>query len=67
MPRLEFTTTMELGAAAVNLVGGEKPTDVYSGIAARVLDIRRTDAEKDPASNPNALRARLLIDDRDRS
>ena len=25
----------QLGAAAVNLVAGEKPTDVYSGIAAR--------------------------------
>jgi DNA-directed RNA polymerase len=24
-----------LGAAAVNLVAGEKPADVYSGIAAR--------------------------------
>lgn len=27
----------------------------------RVLDIMRRDAEKDPASNPNALHARLLI------
>lgn len=27
----------QLGAAAVNLVAGEKPADVYSGIAARYL------------------------------
>lgn len=26
---------IQLGAAAVNLVAGEKPADVYSGIAAR--------------------------------
>ncbi|KAM1065274.1 hypothetical protein ACFX13_021166 [Malus domestica] len=56
----------KLGAAAVNLVGGEKPADVYSGIAARVLDIMRSDAEKDPATNPNALHARLLINQVDR-
>ncbi|KAJ4978990.1 hypothetical protein NE237_009770 [Protea cynaroides] len=55
-----------LGAAAVNLVAGEKPADVYSGIAARVLDIMRSDAQKDPASDPNALRARLLINQVDR-
>ncbi|KAK4598956.1 hypothetical protein RGQ29_016124 [Quercus rubra] len=56
----------KLGAAAVNLVAGDKPADVYSGIAARVLDIMRRDAEKDPASNPNALHARLLINQVDR-
>ncbi|KAG2706865.1 hypothetical protein I3843_05G110000 [Carya illinoinensis] len=56
----------KLGAAAVNLVAGDKPADVYSGIAARVLDIMRRDAEKDPATNPNALHARLLIDQVDR-
>ncbi|KAF2321391.1 hypothetical protein GH714_040980 [Hevea brasiliensis] len=56
----------KLGAAAVNLVGGEKPADVYSGIAARVLDIMRKDAEKDPATNPNALHAKLLINQVDR-
>ncbi|XP_042520027.1 DNA-directed RNA polymerase 2B, chloroplastic/mitochondrial-like [Macadamia integrifolia] len=55
-----------LGAVAVNLVGGEKPADVYSGIAARVLDIMQRDAEKDPATDPNALRARLLITQVDR-
>ncbi|THF94677.1 hypothetical protein TEA_015539 [Camellia sinensis var. sinensis] len=56
----------KLGAAAVNLVAGEKPADVYSGIAARVLDIMRRDAEKDPATDPNASRARLLINQVDR-
>ncbi|KAK9277423.1 hypothetical protein L1049_006966 [Liquidambar formosana] len=56
----------KLGAAAVNLVTGEKPADVYSGIAARVLDIMRRDAEKDPTIEPNALRARLLINQVDR-
>ncbi|XP_057961393.1 DNA-directed RNA polymerase 1B, mitochondrial-like isoform X2 [Malania oleifera] len=56
----------KLGAAAVNLVGGEKPADVYSGIAARVLEIMRRDAEQDPATNPNALHARLLINQVDR-
>ncbi|XP_052198727.1 DNA-directed RNA polymerase 1B, mitochondrial isoform X2 [Diospyros lotus] len=56
----------KLGAAAVNLVAGDKPADVYSGIAARVLDIMRRDAQKDPATDPNALSARLLINQVDR-
>ncbi|KAL9668127.1 hypothetical protein QQ045_002502 [Rhodiola kirilowii] len=51
----------KLGAAAVNLVAGKKPADVYSGIASRVLDIMRIDAQKDPIAEPDALRARLLI------
>lgn len=55
-----------LGAAAVNLVAGEKPADVYSGIAARVLDIMRRDAQKDPAVFPDALRAKLLLSQVDR-
>ncbi|CAL5409276.1 unnamed protein product [Camellia sinensis] len=95
-------TFVQLGAAAVNLVAGEKPVDVYSGIAAsvlsalddqlgdgsrelphgpwvelmnenlycgitwRVLDITRRDAKKDPATDPNASRARLLINQVDR-
>ncbi|CAM8946137.1 unnamed protein product [Rhodiola kirilowii] len=54
------------GAAAVNLVAGEKPADVYSGIASRVLDIMRIDAQKDPIAEPDALRARLLINQVDR-
>nr|DAD31567.1 TPA_asm: hypothetical protein HUJ06_010418 [Nelumbo nucifera] len=56
----------KLGAAAVNLVAGEKPADVYSGIAARVLDIMRRDAEKDPETHPNAMHARILINQVDR-
>ncbi|CAI0552881.1 unnamed protein product [Linum tenue] len=55
-----------LGAAAVNLMAGEKPADVYSGIAARVLDIMREDAQKDPTSFPDALQARALLDQVDR-
>ncbi|XP_061353231.1 DNA-directed RNA polymerase 1B, mitochondrial-like isoform X2 [Gastrolobium bilobum] len=56
----------KLGAAAVNLVGGDQPADVYSGIATRVLEIMRKDAEKDPQTNPNALHARRLISQVDR-
>ncbi|KAK1551567.1 hypothetical protein Q3G72_000525 [Acer saccharum] len=56
----------KLGAAAVNLVGGDKPADVYSGIAARVLEIMQNDAEKDPATNPAALHAKILINQVDR-
>ncbi|KAM1666154.1 hypothetical protein ACFX1X_045819 [Malus domestica] len=56
----------KLGAASVNLVAGEKPADVYSGIAARVLDIMRRDAQKDPAVFPEALRAKVLVDQVDR-
>ncbi|CAN1244350.1 DNA-directed RNA polymerase 2B, chloroplastic/mitochondrial [Linum perenne] len=56
----------KLGAAAVNLVAGEAPADVYSGIAARVLDIMRRDAQRDPASFPDALQARALLNQVDR-
>ncbi|KAJ6794908.1 DNA-directed RNA polymerase 1B, mitochondrial-like [Iris pallida] len=56
----------KLGAIAVNLVAGDKPADVYSGIAARVLEIMKRDAEKDPATEPNALRAKLLLNQVDR-
>ncbi|XP_075474068.1 DNA-directed RNA polymerase 2B, chloroplastic/mitochondrial-like isoform X1 [Primulina tabacum] len=56
----------KLGAAAVNLVAGEKPADVYSGIAARVLDIMKKDAQKDPTIFPDSLRAKLLINQVDR-
>ncbi|KAF3773361.1 DNA-directed RNA polymerase 2B [Nymphaea thermarum] len=55
-----------LGAASVNLVAGKKPADVYSEIAARVLEIVQRDSQKDPATNPNAVRARLLIGQVDR-
>ncbi|MCE3050247.1 DNA-directed RNA polymerase 3A, chloroplastic [Datura stramonium] len=43
-------------AAAVNLVAGEKPADVYTEIALR------GDSTRDPATDPNALLAKLLID-----
>ncbi|CAH9090948.1 unnamed protein product [Cuscuta europaea] len=56
----------KLGALSVNLVAGEKPADVYSGIAARVLDIMKRDALEDPAVFPDALRARLLVNQVDR-
>ncbi|XP_004509767.1 DNA-directed RNA polymerase 1B, mitochondrial-like [Cicer arietinum] len=56
----------KLGAAAVNLVGGDQPADVYSGIAARVLEIMKSDALKDPKTNPHALHARRLISQVDR-
>ncbi|KAF8039182.1 hypothetical protein BT93_B1666 [Corymbia citriodora subsp. variegata] len=56
----------KLGAAAVNLVAGDKPADVYSEIASRVVDIMQRDAEKDPATNPNARHARRLINQVDR-
>ncbi|GLU10880.1 hypothetical protein SLE2022_276580 [Rubroshorea leprosula] len=56
----------KLGAAAVNLVAGEKPADVYSGIAARVLNIMRRDALKDPTFFPDALHAKVLINQVDR-
>ncbi|KAF5727791.1 DNA-directed RNA polymerase 1B mitochondrial-like [Tripterygium wilfordii] len=56
----------KLGASAVNLVAGDKPADVYSNIAARVLHIMQRDAEKDPETNPNVLHAKLLINQVDR-
>nr|XP_010904634.1 DNA-directed RNA polymerase 3B, chloroplastic isoform X2 [Elaeis guineensis] len=56
----------QLEAAAVNLVAGEKPGDVYSGIAARVMDIMRKDSARDPTTNPTALLAKALVDQVDR-
>ncbi|XP_057950136.1 DNA-directed RNA polymerase 3, chloroplastic-like [Malania oleifera] len=55
-----------LEAAAVNLVAGEKPADVYSEIAARVQSIFERDSKKDPAVDPSALLAKILIDQVDR-
>uniref|UniRef100_A0A0D3EF84 DNA-directed RNA polymerase n=1 Tax=Brassica oleracea var. oleracea TaxID=109376 RepID=A0A0D3EF84_BRAOL len=55
-----------VGAEAVNLVAGEKPADIYSEIATRVLDIMRRDADRDPETYPDALRARKLINEVDR-
>ncbi|GJM97829.1 hypothetical protein PR202_ga14785 [Eleusine coracana subsp. coracana] len=63
-----------MGAAAVNLVPGEKPADIYSEIAARlvllasyvILPITTVmctkDAMKDPVTNPTASLARVLVD-----
>ncbi|XP_064948513.1 DNA-directed RNA polymerase 3B, chloroplastic-like isoform X2 [Musa acuminata AAA Group] len=55
-----------LEAAAVNLVAGEKPADVYSEIAMRVREIIRKDSEKDPTVDPTALLAKVLVDQVDR-
>ncbi|KAL6603080.1 hypothetical protein ACP70R_043441 [Stipagrostis hirtigluma subsp. patula] len=55
-----------MGAVAVNLVPGEKPADIYSEIAARVLDVVREDSMKDPANNSTASLARVLVDQVDR-
>ncbi|KAL9339493.1 hypothetical protein Peur_068508 [Populus x canadensis] len=55
-----------LEAAAVNLVAAEKPSDVYSEIAIRVHEIIRRDSNKDPATNPHALLAKILVDQVDR-
>ncbi|CAN6244123.1 unnamed protein product [Urochloa humidicola] len=56
----------KLGAIAVNLVAGDKPADVYSGIATRVVEIMREDSKKDPSTDPDAARARLILDQVDR-
>ncbi|GAU51335.1 hypothetical protein TSUD_412820 [Trifolium subterraneum] len=56
----------KLGATAVNLVGGDQPADVYSEIAARVLEIMKLDALQDPETHPQALHARRLISQVDR-
>ncbi|KAI7994394.1 hypothetical protein LOK49_LG11G01562 [Camellia lanceoleosa] len=63
---ISYMPVHQLGAAAINLVAGEKPADVYLGIASRVLDIMRRNAEKDPATDLNASCARLLINQVDR-
>ncbi|KAK7281553.1 hypothetical protein RIF29_09650 [Crotalaria pallida] len=55
-----------LEAAAVNLVANNKPADVYSEIAVRVYDIMRRDSSKDSATYPDALLAKILIDQIDR-
>ncbi|VAI80753.1 unnamed protein product [Triticum turgidum subsp. durum] len=55
-----------MGAAAVNLVPGEKPADIYSEIAARVLDVVREDSMKDPATDPSVSLAKVLVDEVDR-
>ncbi|KAK7304137.1 hypothetical protein RJT34_15210 [Clitoria ternatea] len=56
----------DLEAAAVNLVAKEKPADVYTEIAVRVYEIMKRDSNKDPETFPNALLAKVLIDQIDR-
>ncbi|GJN40002.1 hypothetical protein PR202_gb29163 [Eleusine coracana subsp. coracana] len=56
----------KLGALAVNLVAGDKPADVYSEIANRVVEIMRRDAQKDPSTDPDAARARRILNQVDR-
>ncbi|KAL7137956.1 hypothetical protein ABFS83_10G130300 [Erythranthe nasuta] len=53
-------------AAAVNLVAGNKPSDVYSEIAERVHNIMKRDSEKDPETDRHALIAKVLIGQVDR-
>ncbi|XP_021750285.1 DNA-directed RNA polymerase 3B, chloroplastic-like isoform X2 [Chenopodium quinoa] len=53
-------------AAAVNLVAGQEPADVYSEIAARVREIMEKDSRQDPETYPSALLAKVLVDQVDR-
>lgn len=55
-----------MGVVVVNLVPGEKPADIYSEIASRVLNVVCEDSMKDPATNPTASLARVLVDQVDR-
>ncbi|CAL5328280.1 unnamed protein product [Camellia sinensis] len=57
---------LELEAAAINLVAGEKPADVTPKLLQVVHDIMVRDSNKDPATSPNALLAKLLIGQVDR-
>ncbi|KAK9101747.1 hypothetical protein Sjap_019001 [Stephania japonica] len=54
-----------LEAAAVNLVAGDTPADVYSEIAVRVLNILKKDIMNDPG-DPSAFLAKILIGQVDR-
>ncbi|CAM6108851.1 unnamed protein product [Calypogeia fissa] len=54
------------GAESVNLIAGERPADVYTGIAMRVRDVIEKDAADDPSVNPNVDKAKLLINQIDR-
>ncbi|KAJ7520204.1 hypothetical protein O6H91_20G072100 [Diphasiastrum complanatum] len=55
-----------VGAQSVNLISGEAPADVYSGIATRVRAIIEKEAVKDPSSSQSAASARLLLGQVDR-
>ncbi|KAI4388990.1 hypothetical protein MLD38_001266 [Melastoma candidum] len=46
-------------------VAGEKPEDVYSGIAARVLDMMQRDARKDPEIKRRLKERGAILDDSD--
>lgn len=54
------------GAASVNLISGEKPADVYSGIAVRVRQMMERDALKDPSTFRQAEYAQTLVEHVDR-
>ncbi|KAL3693501.1 hypothetical protein R1sor_007152 [Riccia sorocarpa] len=56
----------QIGAEAVNLIAGEKPADVYTGIATRVRAVIEKDASDDPCSNPNVENAKLMLGQVDR-
>lgn len=47
-------------AAAVNLVVGEQPTDIYTGMSLCAHHVIRGDSTKDHATNSNALLVKLL-------
>ncbi|BBN04117.1 DNA-directed RNA polymerase, mitochondrial [Marchantia polymorpha subsp. ruderalis] len=56
----------QVGAEAVNLIAGDAPADVYSGIASRVRAVIEKDAADDPRVNPNVDKAKLLLGQIDR-
>ncbi|KAG6557207.1 hypothetical protein Mapa_001134 [Marchantia paleacea] len=56
----------QVGAEAVNLIAGDAPADVYSGIATRVRAVIEKDAADDPRVNPNVDKAKLLLGQIDR-
>ncbi|KAL2634219.1 hypothetical protein R1flu_005698 [Riccia fluitans] len=56
----------QIGAEAVNLIAGEKPADVYTGIAVRVRAVIEKDAADDPRTNPNVEKAKLILGQVDR-
>lgn len=55
-----------IGAESVNLIAGDKPADVYSGIAVRVREIMERDALKDPKTSRHATNAKMLLPEIDR-
>ncbi|OIT21944.1 dna-directed rna polymerase 3b, chloroplastic [Nicotiana attenuata] len=60
---LEYYVSLErdiMVAAAVNLVVGEQPTDVYTGTSLCVHHVIRGDSTKDHAADSNTLLVKLL-------